>query len=100
MDENKVDNAVLQAQLQAQEARTQASIVREIYAAAGCSHLGDWNGGKPVIDLIHAMADALLDCSERQELTDCADNDGNHYQSQWLEDLLSDVRELPERAPE
>ena len=53
--QNDFDNAVQQARCWAQEARTQASIVREIYAHCGVSHLGDWNGARPIMDYIERL---------------------------------------------
>lgn len=47
----------LEAQIHAQEARTQASIVKECYRAVtdGKGEPGDWNGARPVIDEIERL---------------------------------------------
>ena len=52
--QTKADHLQQQAEIWKQEARTQASIVKECYQAiSGCTgEPGDWNGAKPVKDRI------------------------------------------------
>ena len=57
---NLEDRLKLEAQIQAQEARSQRATVREIYQAVTgrTGEPGDWNGAKPVMALIEER-DAL-----------------------------------------
>lgn len=48
---NKSEKLLQEAEIHAQEARTQRATVQDIYQACG-SNAGDWNGAKPVISFI------------------------------------------------
>lgn len=61
------DRLKLEAQLHAQEARTQRCTVHEIYQLIG-SQKGDWNGAVPVKEFIQSIEGAL--CEYHQALSD------------------------------
>ncbi|HET8791698.1 MAG TPA: hypothetical protein VFM75_10855, partial [Modicisalibacter sp.] len=76
------DHAILQAQIHAQEARTQQATVAEIYrlCSGGKGEPGDWHGAEPV-------RRALADAEQREQalaahverltelITDCLESD-------------------------
>jgi DNA repair exonuclease SbcCD ATPase subunit len=93
--EAELDTIKQQAQIWKQEARTQASIVRECYQACTGStgEPGDWNGAKPVRELAAKLA--ALEAYKRQaEVSIAAQSRAWEQERNVSDELAKEVAQL------